>query len=194
VWLPSVYLPVWFYALLIMYGLNFILLKLKLNWLIDTKVKARITGTLSDFAITAAIMTLPFKAVSAYIVPILIMSVVGFVGTYFVTLPLYRKTFRGDFPFERAIMSWGVNTGVMITGMTLLKITDPEYESPVLNDFSMGFALMSLFSLVISPIDYNFIARGTTLANFLWNGGVGLFYAVIAFIGYRMTRRPVKAL
>ncbi|NLB27698.1 MAG: sodium:glutamate symporter [Clostridiaceae bacterium] len=194
VWLPSVYLPVWFYALLIMYGVNFILLKLKLNWLIDTKVKARITGTFSDLAITAAIMTLPFKAVSAYIVPILIMSVVGFVGTYFVTFPLYRKTFRGDFPFERAIMGWGVNTGVMITGMTLLKITDPEYESPVLNDFSMGFALMSLFSLVISPIDYNFIARGSTLANFLWNAGVGLFYATIAFIGCRMTRRPVKAL
>lgn len=192
VWLPSVYLPVWFYALLIMYVVNFILLKLKLNWMIDTKVKARITGTLSDFAITAAIMTLPFKAVSAFIVPIAIMSVIGFAGTYLVTFPLYRKTFRGDYPFERAIMSWGVNTGVMITGMTLLKITDPEYESPVLNDFSMGFALISLFSLVISPIDYNFIARGSTLANFLWNGGVGLFYAAIAFIGYRLTRRPLK--
>jgi len=175
-----------------MYGINFILLKLKLNWLIDTKVKARITGTMSDFAITAAIMTLPIKAVSHFIVPIVIMSIVGLAGTYLVTFPLYRQTFRGDYPFERAIMSWGVNTGVMITGMTLLKITDPEYESPVLNDFSMGFALMSLFSLVISPIDYNFIARGSTLANFLWNIGVGLFYATLALIGCRMTRRPVK--
>ncbi len=85
VWVPAVYLPVWFYALLIMYVLNFILLKLKLHWLIDTKVKARITGTFSDFAITAAIMTLPIKAVSAYIVPILLMALLGFVGTYFVT-------------------------------------------------------------------------------------------------------------
>ena len=192
VWVPAVYLPVWFYALLIMYVLNFILLKLKLHWLIDTKVKARITGTFSDFAITAAIMTLPIKAVSAYIVPILLMALLGFVGTYFVTFPLYRRTFKGDYAFERAIMSWGVNTGVMITGMTLLKITDPEYESPVLSDFSMGFALMSLFSLVISPIDYNFLARGSTLANFLWNLAVGIFYATIALIGYRMTRRRIK--
>ncbi|MDD4186857.1 MAG: sodium/glutamate symporter [Eubacteriales bacterium] len=192
VWVPAVYLPVWFYALLIMYVLNFILLKLKLHWLIDTKVKARITGTFSDFAITAAIMTLPIKAVSAYIVPILLMALLGFVGTYFVTFPLYRRTFKGDYAFERAIMSWGVNTGVMITGMTLLKITDPEYESPVLSDFSIGFALMSLFSLVISPIDYNFLARGSTLANFLWNLAVGIFYATIALVGYRMTRRPIK--
>ncbi len=192
VWVPAVYLPVWFYALLIMYVLNFILLKLKLHWLIDTKVKARITGAFSDFAITAAIMTLPIKAVSAYIVPIVLMALLGFVGTYFVTFPLYRRTFKGDYAFERAIMSWGVNTGVMITGMTLLKITDPEYESPVLSDFSMGFALMSLFSLVISPIDYNFLARGSTLANFLWNSAVGIFYATIALIGYRMTRRRIK--
>ena len=192
VWVPAVYLPVWFYALLIMYVLNFILLKLKLHWLIATKVKARITGAFSDFAITAAIMTLPIKAVSAYIVPIVLMALLGFVGTYFVTFPLYRRTFKGDYAFERAIMSWGVNTGVMITGMTLLKITDPEYESPVLSDFSMGFALMSLFSLVISPIDYNFLARGSTLANFLWNLAVGIFYATIALIGYRMTRRRIK--
>ncbi len=191
-WAPMIYLPVWFYALLIMYVINFILLKLKLNWLIDTKVKARITGMFSDFAITAAIMTLPVKAVSAYLVPLVILSLVGFAGTYFVTFPLFRRTFKDDFPFERAIMSWGVNTGVMITGMTLLKITDPEYESPVLSDFSMGFALISLFSLLINPIDYNFLARGSTAANFLWNIGVGSFYAIIALVGYRLTRRSLK--
>ena len=185
----QVYLPVWFYALLIMYVINFILVKLKLNWLIDTKVKSRLTGMFSDFAITAAIMTLPVKAVSAYILPIIIMSILGFVGTYFITFPLFRRSFKGDYPFERAIMSWGVNTGVMITGMTLLKITDPDFESPVLTDFSMGFALISLVSLVISPIDYNILAQGSTLANFLWNTAVGLFYAAVAFIGYRLSRR-----
>lgn len=192
IWAPQLYLPVWFYALLIMYVLNFILIKLKLHWLIDTKVKSRITGTLSDFAITAAIMTLPIKAISAYAIPIAIMCVLGFVGTYLVTFPLYRRAFKDNFAFERAIMSWGVNTGVMITGMTLLKITDSEYESPVLTDFSMGFALISLLSLVISPIDYNFLARGSTGANFLWNLGVGCFYAAIAFIGYRLSRRPAR--
>lgn len=192
VWLPQVYLPVWFYALLIMYVINFILVRLKLNWLIDTKVKSRLTGMFSDFAITAAIMTLPIKAVSAYIVPIIIMSILGFVGTYVITFPLFRRSFKGDFAFERAIMSWGVNTGVMITGMTLLKITDPEFESPVLTDFSMGFALISLVSLVISPFDYNILAQGSTFMNFFWNTGVGLFYAAVAFVGYRLMKRNLQ--
>lgn len=184
VWVPDLYLPVWFYALLIMYIINFVLLKMKMNWMIDTKVKSRITGSLSDFAITAALMTLPIKAVSQFFVPMLIMCAVGFAGTYFVMVPLFRKAFKDDFAFERAIMAWGVNTGVMITGMTLLRICDPGYESPVLSDFSMGFALMSIFSLVISPIDYNFVAKGSTAANFFWNIGVFTFYAAVASLGY----------
>ncbi|MFA5587110.1 MAG: hypothetical protein WDA02_11410, partial [Saccharofermentanales bacterium] len=71
-----------------------------------------------------------------------------------------------------------------------LKITDPEYQSPVLNDFSMGFALMSLFSLGISLVDFNVLATGSTLSNFLWNLTVGIFYSVLAFIGYRLLRKP----
>ncbi|MGI6157749.1 MAG: sodium/glutamate symporter [Saccharofermentanales bacterium] len=189
VWVPQLFLPVWFYGLLIMYVINFILLKSKLNWLIDTKVKSRITGTLSDFAITAAIMTMPIKTVSAYAIPIAIMCVVGFVLTYYVTFPLFKKAFGDDFAFERAIMSWGANTGVMITGMTLLRITDPDYESPVMNDFSMGFGLIGILSIFISPIDYNFIARGSTAANFWWNIGLGAFYAVLGGIGYVLLRR-----
>jgi ESS family glutamate:Na+ symporter len=192
VWIPDLFLPVWFYALLIMYVLNFFMLKLKLNWVIDTKVKSRITGALSDFAITAAMMTMPIKAISQFVVPIIIMCVIGFIVTYFFTFPLFKKAFKDSFAFERAIMSWGVNTGVMMTGMTLLRVCDPEYESPVISDFSMGFALMSIFSLVISPIDYSFLAKGSTAANFFWNIGVLVFYAAVAAIGYALLVRNRK--
>ncbi|NMA18763.1 MAG: sodium:glutamate symporter [Clostridiaceae bacterium] len=189
VWVPNLYLPVWFYAMLMMYGINYILLKLKLNWLIDTKVKSRVTGALSEIAIIAAIMTIPIKAVSTFVVPILIMCVLGFIATYCVTFPLYRRAFKDDFAFERAIMSWGVNTGVMITGITLLKTSDPEMESPVMNDFSMGFALMSVFSLFITPLDYQFIAKGSTFQLFLLNIGVFCFYALVASLGVFLKRK-----
>ena len=42
------------------------------------------------------------------------------------------------------IVCWGANTGVTITGMMLLKICDPDYQTPALAEFSMGFALMSI--------------------------------------------------
>ena len=176
-------LPVWFYGLLLMYAVNFILMKLKLDWLIDTKVKSRVTGTMSDFAITAAIASMPIKAVMGYIVPIILISALGFIATYFTTIVAYRFFFKQDCPFERAIMSWGVNTGVMINGLMLLKICDPDYETPALNDFSMGFALMSVLDIVMSPIMWTLIAKGSTFQNFLYGIFFLLVYLSIAFVG-----------
>lgn len=176
-------LPVWFYGLLLMYLVNFILMKLKLDWLIDTKVRSRVTGTMSDFAITCAIASMPIKAVMGYIVPIIVISALGFIATYFTTIVTYRYFFKDDCPFERAIMSWGVNTGVMINGLMLLKICDPDYETPALNDFSMGFALMSILDIFMSPIMWTLIAKGSTFQNFLYGIFFFTVYVVIAFIG-----------
>lgn len=187
-------IPVWFYGLLIMYGINYILIKCKLDWMIDTKVKARITGTMSDIAIIAAIASVPVKAVAAYVMPMIILSIVGFIFTYFCCFPLFRYCFgKDDYPFERAIMSWGVNTGVMINGMMLLKICDPDYDTPVLNDFSMGFSLMSIISIFTSPITYGLIASGSTFANFAFAGVTCTGYFIMAFVGRAMIRKMNKS-
>lgn len=183
-------IPVWFYALLLMYVVNYVLKAMKLEWLIDTRVKSRIVGSMSDFAITAAIASMPIKAVAAYIVPILILAFMGFLLTYLVCFPLYRWCFgKKDYAFERAIMSWGVNTGVMINGMMLLKICDPDYSSPALNDFSMGFALMSIVSIFTSPMVYSMLEHGTTFANFALAAGIGIFYTAMFLTGRAMLKK-----
>lgn len=46
----------------------------------------------------------------------------------------------------------------MITGMMLLKICDPDYETPALADFSMGFSLLSLSGLITTPLTLAVIA------------------------------------
>lgn len=193
-WAPGVFgvIPVWFLALLLMYLINFILIKLNLHWLIDPRVKRKITGTLSDFAIASALASVPIKAVLNYLVPIILLSAAGFVATYFVSMPLYRFCFKDDYAFERGIMSWGANTGVMITGMMLLKICDPEYKSPAISHFSMGFALMSLLSLFITPLNFRMVATGSTLANFLFGLATVLFYGLFAVVGYLMLYKPFR--
>jgi ESS family glutamate:Na+ symporter len=74
----------------------------------------------------------------------------------------------------------------MINGMMLLKICDPDYSSPALNDFSMGFALMSIISIFTSPIFYSLLANGSTLANFLWACATGAGYTLMFVIGRKM--------
>jgi ESS family glutamate:Na+ symporter len=50
-----------------------------------------------------------------------------------------------DYRFERAIALFGQNTGVIITGILLLRICDPDMKTPVIGDFSISYALVTMF-------------------------------------------------
>lgn len=175
-------LPVWTYSMIIMFALNFIIKKLNLVWMVDAKVKAKIMGTLSDFAIVSAMTSLPIKAIMNYIAPITVMCILGFIITYLLVFPLNSFFFKEDYSFERAIISWGTLTGVLITGMTLLKICDPEYKSPALSEFSLGFSLMSVTGLLIVPILNTVLAVGSTFDNFITAIISAILYFAFAFM------------
>lgn len=183
-------IPVWFYGLGLMYGINFLLRKFGLDWMIDKKVKGRIVGAISDFAIVCAVASMNVKAVAAYIGPIIVCSVLGFLVTYLCCFTLHKFCFgKNDYYVERSVMSWGVNTGVMINGMMLLKICDPGYDPPTLKDFSMGFAIFSISGVVWQPIMYSLIGTGTELTNLLYHTALAVILLVIAFIGRAMLRK-----
>ncbi|MEI0749354.1 sodium/glutamate symporter [Brachyspira pulli] len=182
-------LPVWTYSMIIMFALNILIKKFKLAWMVDAKVKAKIIGTLSDFAIVSAITSLPIKAIIHYIAPIIVMCVVGFIATYLIVFIFNNMLFKGDYAFERAIISWGTLTGVLITGMTLLKICDPEYKSPALTEFSLGFSLMSVTGLLVVPILNTVLAVGSTWDNFITAVISSALYLAFAFIIYFVHRK-----
>lgn len=182
-------LPVWTYSMIIMFALNFIIKKLNLVWMVDAKVKAKIMGTLSDFAIVSAMTSLPIKAIINYIAPITVMCILGFIITYLLVFPLNSFFFKEDYSFERAIISWGTLTGVLITGMTLLKICDPEYKSPALSEFSLGFSLMSVTGLLIVPILNTVLAVGSTFDNFITAIISAILYFAFAFMVYFINKK-----
>lgn len=184
-------LPVWTYSMIIMFALNFIIKKLNLNWMIDAKVKAKIMGTLSDFAIVSAITSLPIKAIMNYIAPITVMCILGFIITYLLVFPLSDFFFKKNYSFERAIVSWGTLTGVLMTGMTLLKICDPEYKSPALSEFSLGFSLMSVTGLLITPILNTVLAVGSTFDNFITALISAVLYFTFAFIVLLISKKQI---
>lgn len=184
-------LPVWTYSMIIMFALNFIIKKLNLNWMIDAKVKAKIMGTLSDFAIVSAITSLPIKAIMNYIAPITVMCILGFIITYLLVFPISDFFFKKNYSFERAIISWGTLTGVLMTGMTLLKICDPEYKSPALSEFSLGFSLMSVTGLLITPILNTVLAVGSTFDNFITALISAVLYFTFAFIVLLISKKRI---
>lgn len=175
-------LPVWTYSMIIMFLVNILIQKLNLSWIIDNKIKSKIVGTLSDFAIVSAIVSLPVTAVIKYIAPIITMMTLGFIATCFIIFYLTKILFKNDYTFERFIICFGCATGVLITGITLLKICDPEYKTPALKDFSLGFSLMSITGLLSIPILNTILALGSTFDNLIAALISMLIYTLIAFI------------
>lgn len=159
-------LPVWTYSMIIMFFVNFIIQKVKLEWAIDLNLKNRITGALSEFAVISAIVSLPINSILDYILQVIVMMVLGFIATYIIIFSLTKISFKNDYVFERSIISFGTATGVLITGLMLLKISDSEYKTPALKDFTLGFSLMSLSSLITTPILNSVLATGSTFLNF----------------------------
>ncbi len=162
-------IPVWPYALILMYGVNYIIDRLGLQWMIDARVKTHICGVLADLSITAAIASMPIRAVLVYMLPIVLISALGFVLVYFTTIKMFEVLLPDTYPFERGILSWGINTGVMMTGVTLLKICDPNMETPVMSDYSLSYAIRQVIELITTPIMYGLLVRGTSM-QMLWFG------------------------
>ena len=152
-------MSVWAYGMIIMFIIWGLMCKCKVDYLVDGKIKSRITGAFTEFAVIGAVASLPIKAVAAFILPILVMVALGFVVTV-ASLLLMSKRFLKGYWFEQMIGTFGMATGVFITGVLLLRICDPENETPALASYSLSytitsviyFALLNLF--IVLPMSY----------------------------------------
>lgn len=136
-------ISVWAYGMIAMFIIWGVICKLKLDYLVDGKVKSHITGPFTEFAVIGAVASLPIKAVAAYIVPILVMVLIGYVvTTLFLLIPC--KRFLKGYWFEQMIGTLGMATGVFITGVLLLRICDPDSETPALSSYSLSYTITSV--------------------------------------------------
>ena len=170
--------PIWAHAIVVMFGINYVIQRAGLGNLIDTRTKSRISGTCSDFAITAAIASMPVKAIMQYMVPILCMVVIGYIVTYFGTRLLCNYLFD-DYQVERSMAILGTCTGVFLTGLMLLKICDPDYETPVINDFSIGFSFTSVLNFALMTVFVGCLLKYSAIVNVLIFLAVFLVYLLV---------------
>ncbi len=117
---------------------------------LDTGLLHRITGMLTDYMITVAIMAISLSVAWTYTLPILLMTVIGAPVTYFMIRWAARRAFS-DHPFERTVAIFGEMTGTISSGLALLRVTDAEYRTPIAQDLGLGsgIALVLGFPLLI---------------------------------------------
>jgi len=103
--------------------------------LIDPGLTRRIQNTALDFLVVPAIAMIRIEAISAGLAPLLIIVAAGIAWNVFCVLVLARRLLP-DAWFERSIAEMGQSMGVTATGLLLLRVVDPDYESPAADAFA----------------------------------------------------------
>ncbi|MDC7245952.1 MAG: sodium:glutamate symporter [Sphaerochaetaceae bacterium] len=146
-----------------LWGINFIfsafsalgvkmLLKLfKVETTIDNATCNRISGLSVDLTVAASLGAISLVAVRGYWLPILVLASVGAFITL-VVLPAYTSRLYDDHQFYRMLLIYGTGTGTLPTGLALLRVVDPDFETPVLTDYlySVGIVFLLAIPIILS--------------------------------------------
>ena len=89
----------------------------------------RISGFAFDLMIVAGVSAIEINDIKNYILPVVILSVVGAVITYIYVRKVTKNCFKG-FQHEMFLMTFGTMTGTASNGMILMKETDPGLRTP----------------------------------------------------------------
>ncbi|MBQ4538629.1 MAG: hypothetical protein II995_03365 [Oscillospiraceae bacterium] len=98
---------------------------------IDNNIINRIQGVSLDFLIVGAVASVNVPVVVSYLTPLLIQQFVTLALTIWTFLWLAPRVFRKNW-FEHSMNMYGTYTGVAAVGLMLLRMTDPDLESDVL--------------------------------------------------------------
>ena len=159
--IPGVTLPMMSLSMLAGVILQFILNKIGLGQYVDKKVITRIGSTASDYLLAFGVATIKISIVIKYLVPIIILSIMGFLTCLFFVEVMGKKLFH-NFWFERSIFIYGWTSGVVAIGVTLLRIVDPEFRSKTLEDYGMAYVFISIVEVFLVSITPVVISRGIT--------------------------------
>lgn len=102
--------------------------------LIDPQMMLRIQGLALDFLIISALATLSLEAIGSNIASFLILCVAGIAFNVGMLLWLAPRIMP-RYWFERGIGDFGQSMGVTATGLILMRIVDPDGESPAFEAF-----------------------------------------------------------
>jgi glutamate:Na+ symporter, ESS family len=130
--------------------IRWIMEKIKIDYIIDHGLMTRLGGTFIDFMITAAITAISLEMIRLYWLEITMLSTIGGFVTLGVVYFLVNRM-QMDYKFERLVSSFGLVTGTVASGLALLRVLDPHFETPVAEDlvYAGGVALFTAIPILL---------------------------------------------
>lgn len=172
------------FSSLIASGVKIFFKKAKIDYTIDSKTMNRINGFAVDLTVVSSLGAISLVAISSYWLPIIILTIIGILITTIV-LPYYCSRLFDDNRFYRMLVLFGTATGTLPTGLSLLRVVDPDFETPAARDFT--YASGVVFFLVIPIILCVNLPALSYKGNpiYFWAMvGIGVFYTLVCLIAY----------
>lgn len=136
----------------------------------------RISGFSFDLMIVAGVAAIEINDIKNYILPIVILSVVGAAITFLYIRKVAKECFKG-FEHEFFLMSFGTLTGTASNGVILMKEVDPGLRTPTSSLYILSnFPAM----IMIAPLLLLLGFAGKSLTNTI----IALAIFFILWIGY----------
>ena len=157
----------------------------KVDYLLDNGSLTRISGTSVDIMVTASIGAISLVIVSQYWLPIAILCIIGGLFTI-VTVPWICSRLFDDHRFQRMLIIYGASTGTMPTGLALLRVIDPYFETPAASDFMYSTGLTFVIAIpFILAINFPAYYRTTGKPIYFWLAlAVSTGYMLFTLISY----------
>ncbi len=154
-------------------------------YVIDEGLMTRGMGIFLDYLVVGAIAGISLTVIGYYWLPILIMSLLA--GPMTLGM-LYYMCYRAfdDFHFERLVELFGEMTGTINSALVLLKVTDPEFRTPVAEDavYGSGISLFLGFPLLYA-LNVPFLHFGGSLTGYWVTLGIIAAYWVLLLLLWR---------
>ncbi|MBQ9785004.1 MAG: hypothetical protein IJW29_05845 [Clostridia bacterium] len=121
----------------------------------------RISGFSFDLMIVAGVAAIEINDIKRYLLPIIILSLVGMIVTYAYIRLVAKECFKG-FEHEFFLMSFGTMTGTASNGMILMKEIDPGLRTPTSSLYILSnFPAM----IMIAPLLFLLTFAGSSFMN-----------------------------
>lgn len=159
---PQLSIPLYGLALLCSIVVQWILKLFRMDRYVDKKIVTHIGSTATDYLVGFGVASINVSVVVKYALPIILMAFIGFVFVIAWLFVISPKFFR-SYWFERGIYIFGMSTGVLATGVILLRVADPEFETGVLEDFGFAWIFLSIMDMLLVTFSPLLVLNGSGL-------------------------------
>lgn len=135
--------------------------------------------------ICAVFMGIEITALEQVAIPFIIASILGSIGTLVICLWFGRRS--PEYGFERCVSLFGYCTGTAASGLLLLRVVDPDFETPV----AVEIGLMNVFAFFLfKPISWSMPFVPVEGFPMLWIFVAFIVVTPIAMYFLKMIRKP----